>query len=279
MKKFTNNNLFRGGVKFPTGGESPRPAFAAESVQFRYRRYSPDERIRTQILEIFVAPLKSFARFLGVSAFPRGKGIFMENAKLTKKFDVRRLVFTALMAALSAVLSELKFELPFMPSFISFDFSDVPAVLSSMTMGPLSGAFVCLVKNIFGCFTSATGCVGELSNFLLGVFLVLPAGILTHKNSKLSRAVIGCLSGSVTMALLSFVSNYFIVYPIYNATVLPTEAIIGMYQSILPSVDNLAECIVIFNMPFTFAKGLIASIISLVLYKKLRPVFNGIYRT
>ena len=197
-----------------------------------------------------------------------------------KKVNVRRLVFTALMSALSLVLSTefLKFKMPFMPPFISFDFSDAPAVLAALTMGPVSGVFVCLIKNIFGCFTSATGCVGELSNFILGVLLVLPAGLIAHKSSKLSRAVVGCLIGAVVMGLVSFVSNYFIVFPIYDATVLPMEAIIGMYKAILPSVESLAECLWIFNVPFTFVKGLIAAVISLILYKHLRPIFNNVYR-
>lgn len=204
----------------------------------------------------------------------------MENVKTTKRFDVRRLVFTALMAALSIVLAEfLGFKVPIMPSFMTFDFSDVPAMLASMTMGPVSGVFVCLVKNIFGCFTTKTGCVGELSNFILSVCLVLPAGMLAHKSANTLRAVIGCVSGAVLMALVSIASNYFLVFPAYSVAFgAPIEAIVGMYQKILPSVDSLMDCLVIFNMPFTFVKGFIAALVSIVLYKKLRPVFNGLYR-
>ena len=104
----------------------------------------------------------------------------MENVKKTRnKVNVRRLVFSALMAALSIVLAELlKFKVPVMPSFMSFDFSDVPAMLAALTMGPVSGVFVCLVKNVFGLFTTSTGGVGELSNFILSVALVLPAGLI-----------------------------------------------------------------------------------------------------
>ena len=205
----------------------------------------------------------------------------MENVKKTSgRFDVRRMVFTALMAALSIVLAEfLSFKVPVMPSFMSFDFSDVPAMLASLTMGPVSGVFVCLVKNIFGCFTTKTGCVGELSNFILSACLVLPAGLITHKSANTLRAVIGSISGAVLMALVSIVSNYFLVFPAYSVAFgAPIEAIVGMYQKILPSIDSLMDCLVIFNMPFTFVKGFIAALASIVLYKKLRPVFNGLYR-
>lgn len=205
----------------------------------------------------------------------------MENIKKTgKNVNVRWLVFTALMAAMSVVLSEVpKFEVPVMPKFVSFEFSDVPAMLAALTMGPVSGVFVCLVKNVFGCFTSSTGCVGELSNFILGVALVLPAGFITHKSEKISRAVIGCVTGSVLMALISIASNYFLVFPAYSVVYnMPIEGIVGLYKAILPSVDSLLDCLIIFHVPFTFAKGFIAAVISIILYKRLRPIFNSIYR-
>ena len=202
----------------------------------------------------------------------------METVKTVKKFDVRRLVFTALMSALAIVLAELlKFGVPVMPFFIKFDFSDSPAMLASLTMGPVSGVFVCVIKNVWGCFTTSTGCVGELQNFILGVGIVLPAGIITHKKEKFSRAVVGCLVGAVTMALVSFPANYFIIYPLFTK-MMPMNVIIGFYQKILPSADTLAKCRLIFNVPFTFVKGFAASVFSVVLYKKLRPVFSSMYK-
>lgn len=205
----------------------------------------------------------------------------MENVKKTaKRVDVRRLVFTALMAALSIVLAELlKFKVPVMPTFMTFDFSDVPAMLAALTMGPVSGVFVCLIKNVFGCFTTSTMCVGELSNFILSISLVLPAGLIAHRSEKLSRAVIGCVIGVVVMALVSIPSNYFMVFPAYiNIAKFPLEAIIGKYKDILPSVNSLMDCLVIFNVPFTFVKGACAAVVSIILYKKLRPIFNSMYR-
>ena len=203
----------------------------------------------------------------------------MENTvKQERKVDVRWLVFTALMAAVSYVLAEFEIKIPIMPSFISFDFSDAPAMLASLTMGPVSGVFVCLIKNAIGCFTSSTSCVGELSNFILGAALVIPAGIISHKKKNLSKAIIGCAAGAVTMALFGFVSNYFLIYPLFDLIGWKTETIIGMYQQINPNVNNLAECLLIFNVPFTFVKGAIAAVFSLVLYKHLRPIFSNIYR-
>ena len=211
---------------------------------------------------------------------PEEKELLMENVKKTgNKVNVRRLVFSALMAAMSVVLASelLSFKVPVMPSFMTFDFSDVPAMMASLTMGPVSGVFVCLVKNLFGLITTKTGGVGELSNFILSVALVLPAGLITHKSDKLSRAVIGCSVGAVVMALISIPSNYFLVFPAYSL-VYPMDKIILAYQAINPNVNGLMDCLLIFNMPFTFVKGACAAIVSIILYKKLRPIFNSMYR-
>lgn len=203
----------------------------------------------------------------------------MENVKSTKKVDVRRLVFSALMAALAIVLAELPFLKIRTPiSFIKFDFSDVPAMLASLTMGPVSGVFVCVIKNAWGCLTTSTGCIGELQNLILSVSLVLPAGLLAHKSSSVKRAIFGSLAGSAAMAAISFPANYFIMFPVYAKVFkLPMEVIIGIYQKVFPHVETLGDCLLTFNVPFTFVKGLIASVISVALYKKLRPIFNSIY--
>ena len=51
-----------------------------------------------------------------------------------------------------------------------------------------------------------------------------------------------------------------------------------MYQAIWSGADSLLKCLVVFNLPFTFVKGLVAVLISLPLYKRLRPVFNSSFR-
>ena len=198
----------------------------------------------------------------------------------TKTFDLRKLVFTALLGALGAVLLRyLCFPLPFMPGFITFDLSDVPALLASLTMGPVSGAAVCLMKNLIGLFTSQTGGVGEISNFLLSCLLVVPAGLIAQKAGHTTKhVVIACVCGAVSMAGVGILTNYFIVYPLYT-TMMPMEAIINAYSAIYSGADSLIKCLLMFNLPFTFAKGMIAVLACIPLYKRLRPIFNSSFRT
>ena len=60
-----------------------------------------------------------------------------EKEKKVKKVNVRKITVTGMFAALSVVLyMTMSFKLPFMPSFISLDFSELPAVIAAFTMGP-----------------------------------------------------------------------------------------------------------------------------------------------
>ena len=93
----------------------------------------------------------------------------------------RKMVMTAMLAAVSSVLMFFSFNVPLMPGFIKMDFSELPALIASFALGPVSGVAVCLVKNLVNLFFTTTGGVGELSNFLLGSLFVAPAGIVYRK--------------------------------------------------------------------------------------------------
>ena len=190
-----------------------------------------------------------------------------------KNFNVRKLTITAMLAAVSSVLMFFSFNVPLMPSFIKMDFSELPALFASITLGPVSGVVVCLVKNLVNLFFSTTGGVGELSNFILGAFFVLPVGILCRKNKSYKNAIIGSLIGAVIMAAFSVVSNYFVIYPVYY-NFLPEEAVLGMYQAINPGIHSVLDALIIFNMPFTFIKGLCSAIIAILLYRPMLPILK-----
>ena len=83
------------------------------------------------------------------------------------------------------------------------------------------------------------------------------------------------LVGALLMAVLSVPLNYFVVYPAYVVCYhLPLEAIIGMYQAIRPSTNGLLECLMVFNMPFTFVKGMIDVALCFLIYKPLSPLLH-----
>ncbi len=192
-----------------------------------------------------------------------------------KNRSIRFLVVTAVLGAVSAVLMMLSFSVPFMPSFIKLDFSELPALIASFSMGPVSGILVCLIKNLINLTMTTTGGVGELSNFVLGVCLVLPAGLIYRHRKTRASALVGALVGSLCMALVSLPSNYYVMYPFYSRF-MPIERIIEMYQAIVPGVDGLFSCLLFFNVPFTFLKGALDTVLTFLIYKHISPLIKGV---
>ena len=194
--------------------------------------------------------------------------------KNKQRISTRKMAMTAVMAAVATVLMFISFKVPFMPSFISLDFSDLPALIASFTLGPLSGMAVCFVKNLVNLTQSMTGGVGELSNFLISSGFVVPAGMIYRKHRNFTSAAFGSILGALIMAFLGLFTNYYIVYPIYT-NIMPMEVILGMYKTLNPAVETLWDALIWFNVPFTFMKGMISAVVTLMTYKKLEPVING----
>ena len=195
-----------------------------------------------------------------------------------KRISTRSLVVTAMLSAVAFVLMFIEFPVPFMPSFIKLDISDLPPLLGSFALGPIYGVVIELLKNLLHILIKGTSSnyVGELFNFLCGSFMCFSAGVIYHFKRSRMGALIASLVGCVIMAVGSLPLNYFLVYPAYEVFFgLPMPAIIGMYQAILPSVDSLLECLLIFNVPFTFFKGMLDVIICFFIYKPLSPILHG----
>ncbi len=100
------------------------------------------------------------------------------------------------------------------------------------------------------------------------------AGLIYKYKKTRTGALIGSVSGAILMAVIGIATNYFITYPFYT-NFMPMEAIIGAYQALLPSCNSLLKCLVIFNLPFNFAKGIIDAVICFVIYKKLSPILKA----
>lgn len=186
----------------------------------------------------------------------------------------RYLTVTAMLSAIAFILMFLDFSVPIMPSFIKMDLSELPALIGAFAMGPMCGVMVCLIKNLLHLFMTSTGGVGELSNFVLGAAFVLPAGLLYQRKKTKKNAVIGSLIGAVCMAAISFPSNLFVIYPIYEKF-MPIETIVAAYQAIVPSMNSLWQCLLCFNVPFTFVKALFSVAITMLVYKKISPILKG----
>jgi riboflavin transporter FmnP len=195
---------------------------------------------------------------------------------IMKKINVKKISVCGILGALGFVLMLLEFPLAFLiPSFIKLDFSEIPALIAAFAYGPVYGILVCAVKNLLHLFVTTSMGVGELSNFILGAIFVGMAGVFYKKMHSKKGALLGSLWGGVIMAVVSVITNYFIVYPFYVKIYgMPMEVMVGMYQALLPFADSLLKALIIFNLPFNFFKGVFVSLICFLIYKRISPLFK-----
>ena len=196
-----------------------------------------------------------------------------------KKDTTHNLTVAAMLSAVAFILMFIEFPIPMLiPAFIKMDFSDLPALLGAFALGPVYGVIISFMKNLLHIVIkgTSTACVGELSNFILGAIFSAVAGYIYKHHKSRKTAIIGAVAGAVAMGVLSVPSNYFVVYPAYVQFYhMPLEAILGMYQEILPSADSLIKCLILFNLPFTLVKGLLDAVLCMLIYKPLSPILHG----
>ena len=189
-----------------------------------------------------------------------------------------RLAVAGMLSAVAFVLMYVEFPIPaLIPAFIKLDVSDLPELLAAFALGPVWGVIVTLLKNILFSILHGTSSnyVGELCNFLLGSVFSFTAGLIYHHGKTRKSALLGAVAGAALMAVVSVPVNYFVVYPAYVVVYgMPMEAIVGMYQAIRPNADSLMKCLVMFNLPFTFCKGLLDVALCFLIYKPLSPILH-----
>lgn len=196
-----------------------------------------------------------------------------------KNKKIRTITATAMLTAVAVVLQYAEFPVPFIPSFIKLDFSDLPAIIGAFAFGPISGIIIELLKNVIHLLASQSLFIGELSNFILGAIFAGTAGLIYKKSKTKKMALVAGVAGAAAMAIFSIFSNYYIVYPIYYEAFAPENVILDAYNTILAptgyQLKNMMQALLVFNVPFTFLKGVVCVIVSMLIYKPLSKLIKG----
>lgn len=190
-----------------------------------------------------------------------------------KKVNYNFLTVISILSAISAVFMFLSFSLPIFPSFLKLDFSEIPALIASFSLGPIAGVCVVLIKNLVNLFFTTTGGIGELANFLVGSFFVFTSGLIYQRYKYRKGAISGMVIGTIIMAIIGTIVNYYILMPMYGL-IMPMDAITNMFKSINPYADTLLKIMFMTIVPFNLLKGTIVSVLTFLIYKKLSPIIK-----
>ena len=194
-----------------------------------------------------------------------------------KKLNTKMIAQIGMLGAIAVVLMLFEIPLPFAPSFYEIDFSEVPVLIGCFTMGPLAGVLIELIKIILNlCINgSVTAGVGELANFVIGCALVLPAAFIYKRKKTKKAAVIGLVTGTLFMTISGCFINAYVMLPTYaKAFGMPIEALVEMGSAVNASITDLFTFVMFAVVPFNLLKGVLVSIIVLLIYKKISPILK-----
>ena len=195
---------------------------------------------------------------------------------IPKRRGPRYVAFVAMFGAIAAVLMLFEIPLFFAPSFYELDLSEIPVLMCSFYLGPVAGVVCELLKIVIKLLLkgTSTAFVGDFANFVVGCTFVLPASIIYHFKKSKKSAIIGMSAGTAVMTVFGSLFNAVYLLPKF-ATIfgMPLEAIIGMGTQVNSAINSVSTLVLFAVVPFNLLKGVVVSVATFFLYKRLEPIF------
>lgn len=197
--------------------------------------------------------------------------------KPEKQSPARRTAYVGIFAAIAAVLMYFEFPLPFAPGFYELDFSEIPVLICSFSMGPVAGVVCEFLKVVLKLLLkgTSTAFVGDLANFVVGCALILPASVAYFANKTKKGAIIGMAVGTICITVVGSLFNAVYLIPTFSVLFgQPLEVIIGMGTAINPSIVSVNTLVLFAVAPFNLLKGVADSVITFFLYKHIERLLR-----
>ncbi|WP_347880545.1 ECF transporter S component [Metabacillus flavus] len=181
---------------------------------------------------------------------------FPKLKELNTMSKTQRMTSIAILASCSMLLYYFKIPLPFFPPFLTLDLSDIPALIGAITMGPLAGILVQLVKNIveYVLHGSYVGFpVGQFANFISGSLIAGLIGLFYFYRKKLDWTSYG-ISILIFLAAMYAVNYYFILPSIMNLLGLNAVEYTASFSQFNPMVKDMRTAVLFVILPYNLIK-------------------------
>lgn len=197
-------------------------------------------------------------------------------------FNSTRVALIAMFAALAAILYIFNFSLPFaFPSFLEFKLSDIPILIGSFTLGPVSGVAIVVSEILIKLVVkgTSTAFVGELSDLLTSCAFAVTASAIYSKKRTFKGALIGMAVGTAAEVIIAILFNWLVLVPFYVQFFFKGswEPLIGMMKPLFP--DCTKETFYNFYiwvsvLPFNLLRCIVAVLVTLPVYKRISILIN-----
>ena len=152
---------------------------------------------------------------------------------------------------------------------------ELPVLMSAFYLGPVAGVITEFLKVVLKLLLKGTGTafVGDFANFVVGCAFVLPASIIYHSHKTRKTAIIGMIVGTLCMTVFGSAFNAYYLIPKFSQLFgMPLEAIVGMGTAINGAIKSVGTLVLYAVVPFNILKGVVDSILTYLLYKRLEPI-------
>lgn len=184
---------------------------------------------------------------------------------MKNKSTVTRTAIMAMLTALS-VVSLYVIRLPLIPSapFLEYDAADIPVLIGSLILGPISGIVtlfaVCIIQALT--VSASSGWIGFLMHFISSSVLVLIPSVIYKRRQSAKSLIIGLVVGSAAMVALMIPLNIIFTGIFLGAG---TKAVVEM---LMPAI-----------IPFNLIKAVINSVITFAVFAPLKNVLKKYARS
>ena len=198
-------------------------------------------------------------------------------------FSATRVAVIAMFATLAGLLYVFGFPIAAaFPFWLELNFSDIPALIGTFALGPISGAIIVLVKILIKLIIKGTSTVfvGELADLLIGVAFVVPSGLIYKKMRTFKGALLAMAVGTLCSTAMSILANWLVLVPFYrqlffNGSWAPLvntmQALFGEKCTHAPFYTFYLWCSV---LPFNLMRCIIAVVVTLPVYKHISRLIN-----
>lgn len=199
-----------------------------------------------------------------------------------KFFSSTRIALIAMFATIAGILYIFNFSMPFaFPSFLDFKFSDIPVLIGSFALGPVSAGIIVVVQILIKLVIegTTTSFVGELSDLFTCCAFAVTAGFIYSKKRTFKGALIAIAVGTVLEVVVAILINWLVLVPFYVSFLFggKWEPLIGMMTPLFPSCtkENFYNFYLwVSILPFNLLRCIVASLVTLLVYKRISILIN-----
>ena len=219
------------------------------------------------------------ALFLGVLVvlFFLAKKYETSHVSNTKK--IKKMAAIAILSGLSVALYYFpKFNLPFLPSFLEFHFSNVPILIGGFLFGPVSGSLIVVIRFLAKLPATSTLGVGEIMDLIIGLSTVLISSIIYHHHKSKKNAIIGMAASAAVWTLVAVLINWLFIVSFYIELYFGGSA--AAFVGLLAMVPGVSETnymgpyLLFAVVPFNLILSSFVSVITFILYKRISQLYE-----